>query len=757
MRVVIDIEADGLNPTQIFCVVIKDIDTDRVYSFIDKDECNRFLESNPCTLIISHNGIGYDWPVLNRLWGTKLDRAVCRDTLVLSRLLDQGRLGGHSLEAWGETLGFKKGAFNDFSQYSEEMLQYCINDVHLNHKVYLELDKQLRFPRWEKAVIVEHEMAFICQEMHENGFPFNATRAKELKTELDERLDVLDREIKAEFLPLKKIERAYEIRTKKDGTWGKKYSELFSNPMVEYISGRLVKFYWEEFNPQSSKQIQERLQGHWDPTDKTEAHKDYTSLPKKKQTKAKLEHFKVYGWKINEVNLATLKDSAPNSARLLVERIMLGNRSRQLKSWLESVEWDIKIEIKNENIVEYGLVIREHLIKNGWSESVSIIENDIGKNIQTNTDILIKENTKDIPNKKELNSEGAGINTEYFQKIIMLLLKSNKVDARCVIKKESNSLSTIVIMEIKRSEDCSAVNAILNSVGLKTEEKESNVISLIRGTFNSLGTNTHRLSHTDPNLGNISAEKTIKYKGDRLRELAIHYGGEFRRLFISGKDRLLVGTDMEGAHLRLFAHFIKDQAFINALVSGDKKLGTDPHSLNKKIIGEYCRDRDLAKTFIFTFLNGGAAPKVSEIFGCDIESARTILDDFISAYPGLQSLKRTQIPRDAERGYFFGLDGRKVKCDSEHLMISRYLQNGEAVVMKHANVLWRQELKKLQIPFIQVNFVHDEFQTIAYNETEAKKIGEIQAESIKQVGIDLGILCPLAGEFKLGRDWLESH
>lgn len=623
MRVVLDIETDGLNPTVIHVVVIKDIDTNEVYTFRTRDELQGFLALHRLTLVVSHNGIAFDWPVLRRLWNVTIDRAIGRDTLVLSRLLDQGRVHGHSLEAWGERLGFSKTEFDQWDRYSEEMLAYCINDVHLNHKLYNFLEWEMRFPKWEKSIKVEHEMAFICREMQDNGFPFNAEKAKELYAEIDKRVQELDTHIQAEFKPIKKVEKEYEIRIKKDGTWGKKYTELFTDPMVELINGKLVKHYYEEFNPQSPRQVIERLDGHWEPTDKTDGHKAYLKLYKKEQDKERLKTFKTYGWKINEVNLATLKDTAPPAAQFLVERIMLGSRLRTLTTWLEAC------------------------------------------NTQTGR---------------------------------------------------------------------------------------------IHGTFNSLGTGTHRLSHTNPNLGNISAEKTIKYKGKELRELATHYGGAFRRLFTAGGyGNLLVGTDMEGAHLRLFAHFIKDQAFIDALVSGNKKLGTDPHSLNAKIIGPLCPDRDLAKTFIFTFLNGGAAPKVGEIFGCDIGTAKQILDGFVAAYPGLQYLKQNQIPKDAKRGYFLGLDGRKVLCDSEHLMISRYLQNGEAVVMKHANVLWQKELRKLQIPFQQVNLVHDEFQTIAYDEDEAHMICKVQSESIRQVGIDLGIMCPLAGESVIGRDWLESH
>ena len=75
------------------------------------------------------------------------------------------------------------------------------------------------------------------------------------------------------------------------------------------------------------------------------------------------------------------------------------------------------------------------------------------------------------------------------------------------------------------------------------------------------------------------------------------------------------------------------------------------------------------------------------------------VSSFILRYPGLKYLKDVVIPKDAKRGYFEGFDGRYVKCDSEHLMLAGYLQNGESVIMKRANVLWRNKLIKENIFF----------------------------------------------------------
>jgi DNA polymerase-1 len=91
-------------------------------------------------------------------------------------------------------------------------------------------------------------------------------------------------------------------------------------------------------------------------------------------------------------------------------------------------------------------------------------------------------------------------------------------------------------------------------------------------------------------------------------------------------------------------------------------------------------------------------------------------------------------------------------------MMAAVLQNYEAVIMKHANVLWRQELKKLGIRFKQVNFVHDEFQTEVYGTKDTAELaGRTQADAIRRVGEQFGIRCPLAGEYSVGKNWLETH
>lgn len=280
----------------------------------------------------------------------------------------------------------------------------------------------------------------------------------------------------------------------------------------------------------------------------------------------------------------------------------------------------------------------------------------------------------------------------------------------------------------------------------------------IHGQFNPLGTRTQRCVHTKPNMGNVPTKKSIKYNSKKLRQLAIDYGARMRSMWIADEDTYLCGCDMESAHLRIFGHLIDDKPFIESLISGSKENGTDPHSLNQRAFGPICPDRDRAKTGIFTYLNGGGAPKFREIFNCSNEAAKEALDRLVRSYPGLERLKRERIPKDAKRGFFEGIDGRLVINDSEHHMIGMYLQNMESVLMKYANVLWRKELNERGIRYKQINFVHDEFVTEVYGDKKtAELVGQIQADAIKKTGQMFNLNCPMSGEWKIGKNWLEVH
>lgn len=280
----------------------------------------------------------------------------------------------------------------------------------------------------------------------------------------------------------------------------------------------------------------------------------------------------------------------------------------------------------------------------------------------------------------------------------------------------------------------------------------------IHGTCNPIGAWTHRAAHDKPNTANIATGKNL-------------YAHEMRELWRAAPNRRLIGVDADGIQLRIFAHYCRDDRLVESILKGDKATRTDIHSLNQYALGDVCKSRDDAKTYIYAFLLGAGDPKLANVLGCTLSEAKEARERFLEFYPGLKHLKADIIPSDASRGYFEGFDGRCVMCDSEHLMLAGYLQNGEAVIMKKATCIWWPKLEAMKLPFWLVNWVHDEWQTETTESLEvATEIGRIQADAIREVGELYNLYCPLAGSYlkedpnnkglmipSVGTSWLETH
>lgn len=279
----------------------------------------------------------------------------------------------------------------------------------------------------------------------------------------------------------------------------------------------------------------------------------------------------------------------------------------------------------------------------------------------------------------------------------------------------------------------------------------------IHGRFTHIGAWTGRMAHSAPNQANIPAAFNGEPK-TAVEQVKAKYDGPMRSLWRVEQGNWLVGTDAEGIQLRGLAHIMNSQAYIDAIVSGKKEDETDIHNVNKRALGLPHVTRDMAKTFIYAFLLGAGPGKVAEILKVNARQAAEAMDNFTHAIPGLHDLKTKQIPYIAKRGWFRGLDGRKVPVPSEHKVLAGMLQSFEAVVMKHAAIRWTKEARSAGIKFKLVTWPHDEWQTeVCGNYATAERLGEIQRQSIVDTGVNLGIVCPLAGSTDIGSDWGQTH
>lgn len=284
MEIVFDLEANGLHLPQydkrkdewklvadrVWCINLKSVEGDYKGDMYDCLEdimhpdkvLDHFFQK--ATTLIGHNIIGYDLPLLKRLYGwepAKGTRIV--DTLILSRLLNPDR-GSHSLDAWGERLGYPKGEHNEWERYSPEMLSYCQRDVELTRQVYLALLEEMGDWDWSEAIELEHSFAQIMQRQEENGVYFDMSAALELVDTIRTEVEEIDGNYN---LPgrykqhLSTINRPYRL----NGELSKRAVD--SGIPRDQIAGPFSRVRFERLNLGSEKQVKEYLltQG-WVPT-----------------------------------------------------------------------------------------------------------------------------------------------------------------------------------------------------------------------------------------------------------------------------------------------------------------------------------------------------------------------------------------------------------------------------------------------------------------------------------------------------------
>jgi DNA polymerase I-like protein with 3'-5' exonuclease and polymerase domains len=291
--VFLDIEADGLNPTKVHCAVTKRSNEAHLTHLSRRSLMDELARGGQ---VCGHNVIGYDLPVLHRLWGIRIPQDRVVDTLVLSRLFHPDLDGGHSLAAWGGRLGFPKGDHSDWSELSEEMVEYCKRDVDVTERLHDALVQQLRLFGFTKhCVDLEHSVAFICKNQEDNGFEFDKDGAVELYEELTSRMHRIERDLQQVFPPI--------------------VEERISDKTQKRLKDKVTVF-----NVGSRQQIAERL------ASKGAVWKELTPAGKPK---------------VDEKTLK--KQTHIPEAKIILRYLLCQKRASQVDSWIKAVEEDKRI------------------------------------------------------------------------------------------------------------------------------------------------------------------------------------------------------------------------------------------------------------------------------------------------------------------------------------------------------------------------------------------------------------------------------
>lgn len=258
------------------------------------------------------------------------------------------------------------------------------------------------------------------------------------------------------------------------------------------------------------------------------------------------------------------------------------------------------------------------------------------------------------------------------------------------------------------------------------------------GSVISIGTKTHRMSHSNPNTGNIPSPKS--YKGD-----------ECRAVFTVSEGYKLVGCDAAGIQLRALAHYVNDPILIEEITSGD--IHTYLAEKVYHLTGENARSK--GKTVTYAILMGAGVTKIASLVGTDLRGGKYIMQSLSAMIHGWKEFQ-DHIALRAGIGWFKAIDGSHIPLASAHYGMSAYLQSFEQALIKYAMVRTYKEIQKKSLEAYQVASVHDELQ-YEVAEKDVEEVQKILLESFEEAGRVYHSNCPIVGECIVGNNWLETH
>lgn len=272
---VFDCETDGLydKVSVLHCLVIHDIIKNQTFKYGPADGIAAINHLATADVLIGQNIIFYDLPVIQKLFpdtakfqGRIIDTLICTQLIWPKEVLydldteqypevPKGLKGRAGLKAWGYRLSNYKIEFKDFSEYSEEMLLYCEQDVRVTLQLFQLIQKQNYA---ESALKLEHDFALAINKQVRAGFPFDVDACLDLVDDLRAKKDELHAKVMEVFPPIKH-ETVFVPKV--------------NNKSRGYVKGEpFNKVTYHQFNPGSRPQIVSRLKNKygWVPEELTD-------------------------------------------------------------------------------------------------------------------------------------------------------------------------------------------------------------------------------------------------------------------------------------------------------------------------------------------------------------------------------------------------------------------------------------------------------------------------------------------------------
>ena len=316
-------------------------------------------------------------------------------------------------------------------------------------------------------------------------------------------------------------------------------------------------------------------------------------------------------------------------------------------------------------------------------------------------------------------------------KVLDKKTKKSKKSVEAKVIKPQKDKSPIAPLFIEYKEAA----IVVNTFGQKFLNNINPVTGRIHANFNQLGTDTTRLSSTEPNLQNLPKDK------------------ETRACFVADKGNVWISADYSGQESYLMASIANDEAMLDELINGSGDL----HTLTARMVFEEIPDdmpldeakdkfpklRQEAKGYEFCFNYGGQDSTLIRNYGLSAARAKEIYHKYMSGFSGLRDYQAFRRWDVMQKGYILLSPITKHKAyiyDFEELCRLQSIQNTEG--------FWEyyREMKKAA----------PDCDTVANVRKLSRRRADSEKQSINYPIQAAGALCFKLASIKLFR-WLKAN
>jgi len=657
---------------KLWCVVIRNAVTREIIAEAVNEQITKewFKKATKnITHLIAHNGIKFDFIVLmlfaimeytvgyldqdDTLFGRPI---VLVDSLILSRIVNPDRFGGHGLKAWGMRLSNAKDNFRadcieagiiaknapkgaEFLQYTPLMLSYCEQDTDVNVDVYTAVLRELSGHSWANAIKMENKLADLAIRRESLGFWFDKDLALRCLDDLTEKMEDLTNKVNP-LLPPKPMTKG-ELNE-------------FTPPNTQFLKNGLPSTHIIKFAQRVGASILENEDKDYFIQFEDNKYKLPYNGSLKTHVPASinnLDHVKMYlidlKWRPTEwAERDFTKDSKKQLLTFEKRKVAL---ERWLKETSEGKYKKLRLEIAFEN---YKVKSEQKLLE-----------------------VLLTKLKQDFPVKLPTSPKvRVGIEKDLCPNLLSL-------------GQEVAFASDFALYLTYKHRKSSIAGGELEDMDFDNESPNSGFLSMYRDVDGrvatpaiEIGASSNRYRHIG--IANIARPSSV-------------YGKEMRSMFGAGKDALQFGYDFASVEARIQGNYCwkyTDGEALSKTLLAEKPF--DIHTLTAQKLG---LDRTSAKSINYMLLYGGKVSKVQKMLGLDKERATEIYEGFWESVPALKELKQAVEKHWESTGetHVPALDGRLIKTRSRHSLLNSIFQSGAVLCAKYVHVISMEELEKL--------------------------------------------------------------